>query len=59
MEENKKVKVLQIRLSELEKSVIKEKADLLGYTLTDYIKYCCIFSNTTEAFMKKLAGKNN
>lgn len=55
--EEKKVKVLQIRLSELEKQVIKDKASILGYTVTDYIRYCCIFSNTSDAFMKRMAGQ--
>jgi uncharacterized protein (DUF1778 family) len=51
---NTKNELLQVRLTELEKSVIKEKADLLGITITDYVKECCIFSNTTDIFMKRL-----
>lgn len=58
VEEKKKDKVLQIRLSELEKQVIKEKAEILGYTITDYIKYCCIFSNTTKIFMENMTNKD-
>lgn len=54
--EEKKDKVIQIRLSELEKKVIKDKASILGYTVADYIRYCCIFSNTSEAFMKKFSS---
>lgn len=46
--------VLQIRLSELEKQVIKEKADILGITITDYVRECCIYSNVTAAFIKEL-----
>ena len=49
-----KTEVLQIRLSELEKSVIKDKAELLGLSVTDYIKFCCIFSNATAEFMKRM-----
>jgi uncharacterized protein (DUF1778 family) len=50
---NSKSKVLQIRLSELEKKVIKEKAELLGMTVTDYIIKCCVFSNATDMFIEK------
>ncbi len=48
-----KSEVLQIRLTDLEKKVIKEKAELLDMTVTDYIIKCCVFSNTTEMFMEK------
>lgn len=55
MDETKgKTKVIQIRLTELEKSVIKDKAELLGLSLTDYIKECCIFNNATLIFMQQL-----
>lgn len=57
--EDTKSKLLQIRLSELEKSVIKDKAELLGLSMADYVRECCIFSNTTEMFMKKLHGKQD
>ena len=50
---NSKSEVLQIRLSELEKKVIKEKAELLGMTMTDYIIKCCVFSNATDMFIEK------
>lgn len=49
-----KKEVLQIRVSELEKSVIKDKADLLGLSITEYVKFCCIFSNATAEFMKDM-----
>lgn len=54
---NTKNEVLQIRLTELEKSVIKDKADILGMTVTDYVKECCIFSNATQIFINKLHDK--
>ena len=50
---NSKSEVLQIRLSELEKKVIKEKAALLDMTMTDYIIKCCVFSNATDMFIEK------
>lgn len=55
---NTKSEVLQIRLTELEKSIIKDKADILGITITDYVKECCIFSNITQMFIAKLHEKN-
>lgn len=56
---NTKSEVLQIRLTELEKRVIKDKADILGMTITDYVKECCIFSNVTQMFITKLHSKLN
>lgn len=53
------MKTIQIRVSELEKSIIKDKADLLELSVTDYIKECCIFNNATDIFMNKLHGKTN
>ena len=57
--DEKKSEILQIRLTELEKTVIKDKAELLGLSLTDYIKECCIFNNTTAEFIKKLHEVTN
>lgn len=54
---NSKTEVLQIRLTELEKRVIKDKSKLLGLSITDYVKMCCIFSNTTAEFIKRLSYK--
>lgn len=54
---NIKNEVLQIRLTELEKSIIKDKADILGITVTDYVKECCIFNNVTQMFIAKLHNK--
>ncbi|MEG1482886.1 plasmid mobilization protein [Clostridium sp.] len=34
---NSKSEVLQIRLTELEKKVIKDKADILEMSVTDYV----------------------
>ncbi|MEG1285337.1 MAG: hypothetical protein RSD22_06355 [Romboutsia sp.] len=53
-----KSEVLQIRLTALEKKVIREKAELLGMTVTDYIIKCCVFSNATEMFMEKFMQSN-
>ncbi|GEM_PF-784118 len=55
---NSKSEVLQIRLTKLEKKVIKEKAELLDMTVTDYVIKCCVFSNATEMFIKKLSEDN-
>lgn len=51
-----KNKVLHIRLSELEEKVIKDKADLLGLTLTEYVKECCIFNFAISEYIRKLHG---
>lgn len=53
----KKDELIQIRVSELEKSVIKDKAELLELSVTDYIKYCCIFCNASQEFVSKLFAK--
>lgn len=57
MRENKKTDLIQIRLTKLEKDTIKQKAELLDMTITNYIKECCIFSSSTEIFMNKLHNK--
>lgn len=49
-----KNELLQVRLSELEKQVIRDKADILGLSVADYVRECCIFSNVTAEFMRKL-----
>ncbi|GKX68990.1 plasmid mobilization protein [Inconstantimicrobium mannanitabidum] len=49
-----KSELLQIRLTELEKKVIKDKADLLGITVSDYVKECCVYSNVSEMFINQL-----
>lgn len=54
---NTKSEVLQIRLTELEKRVIKDKADILGMTITAYVKECCVFNNATQMFIAKLHSK--
>lgn len=51
---NTKSEVLQIRVTEIEKKIIKDKADILGITVTDYVKECCIFNNATQIFIEKL-----
>lgn len=56
---NIKNEVLQIRLTELEKCVIKDKADILGITVTDYVKECCIFNNVTQTFIANLHSDLN
>jgi len=55
--ENRKSELIQIRVSELEKKVIKDKAELLGLSITDYVKYCCIFCNASQEFVSKLFEK--
>lgn len=54
---NKKNEVLQIRLTDQEKQLIKNKADILDITVTEYVKQCCLFSNITEMFISKLYGE--
>jgi hypothetical protein len=49
---------IQVRLSKLEKKVIKDKAELLNLTVADYVRECCIFNNVTDMFMKKLHASN-
>lgn len=54
-----KSELLQVRLTALEKSVIKDKAELLGISIADYVRECCIFNNATAMFMQKLHGKQD
>lgn len=49
-----KNELLQVRLTELEKTVIKDKAEILGLSVADYVRECCIFSNVTAQFMMKM-----
>lgn len=56
--QNKKNELIQIRVSELEKSVIKDKAEFLGLSVTDYVKYCCIFCNASQEFVNKMFFHN-
>ena len=57
--ENKKSEVIQIRVSKLEKQVIKDKASLLGISVTDYIINCCVFSSVSDKFMENLCNYKN
>lgn len=57
MKGNKETELIQIRLTKLEKDTIKQKAELFDMAITDYIKECCIFSNSTEMFISKLHNK--
>lgn len=56
VKKDKKDRCIHIRVSELEEAVIKDKAEILNLTVTDYVKECCIFSSVTEMFMEKLHG---
>ncbi|MBK5200317.1 MAG: hypothetical protein JJE21_02165 [Spirochaetaceae bacterium] len=35
---------LKVRLTELEKGLLKEKATALNMTLSDYVKWCCLIN---------------
>jgi hypothetical protein len=35
---------LKVRLTELEKALLKEKAVALNMTLSDYVKWCCLIN---------------
>jgi len=35
---------LKVRLTVLEKELIKEKAAVLNMTLSDYVKWCCLIN---------------
>lgn len=58
MKQDKKDRYIHIRVSELEEKAIKDKAELLDLTLTDYVKECCIFSNATTMFIEKLHARS-
>jgi predicted DNA binding CopG/RHH family protein len=44
--------LIQVRINEFEKTIIKNKAESIGVSITDYIRECCIFSNVTAAYIK-------
>lgn len=50
----KKDELIQIRCSELEKKIIKDKAELLGLSVTDYIINCCCFNAAVGEFINKM-----
>lgn len=37
---------VKVRLTSLEKDKLKKNADRLNMSMSDYIKYCCLISNT-------------
>ena len=43
---NMKDNSVKVRLTSLEKDKLKKNADRLNMSMSDYIKYCCLISNT-------------
>lgn len=39
-----KTEVVRVRLTELEKNILQERAEKLKMTMSDYIKYCCLIN---------------
>ena len=54
---NIKTETLQIRVTEIEKNIIKNKADILDMSITDYVIRYCIFNNITKMFVEELHKK--
>jgi hypothetical protein len=45
----------KVRLTQVEKDLLQEKAAALNMTLSDYIKYCCLI-NPPEVIINKMPG---
>jgi hypothetical protein len=39
-----KTEVVRVRLTEQEKKVLLDKANILNMSISDYIKYCCLIN---------------
>lgn len=48
---------LTIRLNSIEKQLLKWRADILNMSITDYIKYCCLYSEDIDGVLKDLVSK--
>lgn len=35
---------VKVRLTEIEKDMLKKKSEALGMSMSDYIKYCCLIN---------------
>lgn len=44
---------IKVRLTEQEKQLLKEKADELNMSISDYVKYCCLINPPTQKKPKK------
>ena len=43
---------LNIRLNSIEKRLLKERAETLNMSVTDYVKYCCLYSEDSMGILK-------
>ena len=43
-----KTEVVRVRLTEHEKNTLKERADKLNMSMSDFIKYCCLVNPPKE-----------
>lgn len=43
---------LNIRLNSIEKKLLKERAETLNMSVTDYVKYCCLYSEDSTDILK-------
>lgn len=43
---------LNIRLNSIEKKLLKERAETLNMSVTDYVKYCCLYSEDSMGILK-------
>ncbi len=49
-----KLDSVRVRLTELEKKLLKQRAESLGLSQSDFIKYCCLQNPPKELELKKL-----
>jgi uncharacterized protein (DUF1778 family) len=47
---------LRVRLTTAEKDLIKEKANMYGMSISDYVKYCCLI-NPPKLKIRDKGGK--
>lgn len=43
-----KTEIVRVRLTELEKALLQERAEKLKMTMSDYVKYCCLVNPPVE-----------
>ena len=43
-----KTEIVRVRLTELEKALLQERAEKLKMTMSDYVKYCCLVNPLVE-----------
>ena len=47
-----KTNYVRVRLTQQEKEILKEKAEALKMSMSDYIKYCCLINTPPAAKVK-------